>query len=148
MAKQEATSSKTDQESSREITFIDLFSGCGGFSLGLEQAGLVCRAAVDSNDSAIETFAKNHPHVPHVLSRDLTQFKPKDLDAFLKQEKIDVVVGGPPCQGFSRARQADGANHGERLIDDPRRQGSRWSRPTRIPCLTSGVPAWSAGRCS
>jgi len=34
---------------------------------------------------------------------------------------VDVVVGGPPCQGFSQVRQRDGANHGPRLIDDPRR---------------------------
>lgn len=110
-----------NKNNSAGITFIDLFSGCGGFSLGLEKAGLKCRAAIDFDESATKTFQKNHPHVPHVLWRDLTKFGPKGLDAFLNQERIDLVVGGPPCQGFSKARQADGANHGERLIDDPRR---------------------------
>lgn len=103
------------------LNFIDLFSGCGGFSLGLEWAGLVCRAAVDFNAPAIETFQVNHPHVSPILVRDLTAFGPKDLDKLIGPERIDLVVGGPPCQGFSKARQVDGANHGERLVEDPRR---------------------------
>ena len=109
-------------DSSTPLSFIDLFSGCGGFSLGLEAAGLICRAAVDFNAPAIETFRANHPHVPHVLVRDLTAFSPKDLDKLLGgADRIDVVIGGPPCQGFSRARMVDGANHGDRLVHDPRR---------------------------
>ena len=103
------------------LSFIDLFSGCGGFSLGLESAGLKCLAAIDFNASAIETFRQNHPHVPHALVKDLTKFCPKDLDKLLGSQKVDVVVGGPPCQGFSKARQVDGANHGGRLVPDSRR---------------------------
>ena len=104
------------------LSFIDLFSGCGGFSLGLGWAGMACRAAVDFNEAAIETFRANHPAVPHALTRDLTKFGPKDLDKLLGGERIDVVVGGPPCQGFSKARQVDGANHGGRLVHDSRRE--------------------------
>ena len=104
------------------MTFIDLFSGCGGFSLGLEWAGFSCRAAVDSNASAVQTFKLNHAHVPHVLVRDLKKFGPRDLDKLLGSERIDLVIGGPPCQGFSKARKADGSNHGERLVHDPRRE--------------------------
>jgi len=110
-----------EQKVTGRLTFIDLFSGCGGFSLGMELAGLDCRAAVDFDESATETFRVNHPHVPHVLCRDLTKFGPRDLDRHLKGERIDIVVGGPPCQGFSKARQVDGANHGGRLIHDSRR---------------------------
>lgn len=80
-----------------------------------------CLAAIDSDASAIDTFARNHPAVPHALARDLTRFGPKDLEELLGSERIDVVVGGPPCQGFSMARQVDGANHGGRLVKDPRR---------------------------
>lgn len=103
------------------LSFLDLFSGCGGFSLGLEWAGLKCLAAIDFNESAIETFRVNHPHVPHALVKDLTKFSPKDLDKLLGSQGVDVLVGGPPCQGFSRARQVDGANHGGRLVQDSRR---------------------------
>lgn len=103
-------------------TFIDLFSGCGGFSLGLEWAGLKCLAAIDFDESAVTTFRANHPEVPHVLVKDLTKFAPKELDSLLGSQRVDLIVGGPPCQGFSRARQVDGANHGDRLVHDPRRE--------------------------
>lgn len=103
------------------FNFLDLFSGCGGFSVGVESVGWNCKAAIDFNDEAIETFKANHPHVQLALSRDLTKFHPEDLDKLMGDERIDLIIGGPPCQGFSKARQVDGANHGERLVDDPRR---------------------------
>jgi len=100
-------------------TFIDLFSGCGGLSLGLGWAGLRCLAAVDRNQSAIETFRANHPANAKAIVADLTKFRPKDLDKMLEGGgRVDIIVGGPPCQGFSKARQVDGANHGERLVSD------------------------------
>lgn len=103
------------------LTYLDLFSGCGGFSVGLEWAGLRCLAAVDFNGPAIETFKANHPDVAHALVKDLTKFRPEQLDELIASKRVDLIVGGPPCQGFSKARQVDGANHGERLVDDPRR---------------------------
>jgi DNA (cytosine-5)-methyltransferase 1 len=107
---------------SEPLTFIDLFSGCGGFSLGLEWAGLRCLAAIDFNGSAINTLKRNHPEVPVALVEDLTKFSPKELDKVLGSSPVDVIVGGPPCQGFSKARQVGGSNHGQRLIYDPRRE--------------------------
>lgn len=104
------------------LTFIDLFSGCGGFSLGLQWSGLRCLAAIDFNESAIETFKRNHPEVPVALVKDLTKFAPKELDKALGSTPVDVIVGGPPCQGFSKARQVGGSNSGERLVYDPRRE--------------------------
>ena len=111
----------TTHPSERQLTYLDLFSGCGGFSLGLEWAELKCLAAIDFNDAAIETFRANHPDVRHALVRDLTIFDPQQLDALIAPERVDLIVGGPPCQGFSKARQVDGANHGERLVHDARR---------------------------
>jgi DNA (cytosine-5)-methyltransferase 1 len=113
--------SKTLQLDGRKLTYLDLFSGCGGFSLGLQWAGLKALAAIDFNESAIETFKANHPEVAHALVRDLTKFSPLQLDTLISPERVDLIVGGPPCQGFSKARQVDGANHGERLVHDPRR---------------------------
>jgi DNA (cytosine-5)-methyltransferase 1 len=107
--------------SDKKFTYIDLFSGCGGFSLGLEWAGLECLAALDFDESAIETFRRNHPNVAHALVRDLTKFRPESLDSLIAPQRVDLIVGGPPCQGFSKARQVDGANHGDRLVQDPRR---------------------------
>ncbi|MEZ5387419.1 MAG: DNA cytosine methyltransferase [Prosthecobacter sp.] len=102
-------------------TFIDLFCGCGGFSLGMVRAEFRCLAAVDSNKEAIQVFKANFPDVPHALERDLTVFMPTHLESIIRTKQVDVIVGGPPCQGFSQARQVDGANHGPRLVEDSRR---------------------------
>jgi DNA (cytosine-5)-methyltransferase 1 len=111
-------------------TFIDLFCGCGGFSLGMLRAGFDCLAAIDFNPQAVATLKtnladKSHPNfasVRHALQRDLTIFQPTELAKLIGTTQLDVIVGGPPCQGFSTARQRDGSNHGtERLKEDPRR---------------------------
>ena len=111
-------------------TFIDLFSGCGGFTLGMMRAGFKCLAAVDINRHAIETLRSNLqsisptgiPPVGFALQADLNELTPSKLAAVIATTNVDVIVGGPPCQGFSTARQRDGSNHGiERLKEDPRR---------------------------
>lgn len=58
------------------FTFIDLFCGCGGFSLGLQKAGLSGLAAIDFNREAVEVFQKNLSQIPHVLEADLTKLGP------------------------------------------------------------------------
>jgi DNA (cytosine-5)-methyltransferase 1 len=103
------------------LKFIDLFAGCGGFSLGMIRAGFECVAAIDSNTEAVRVFRRNFPNVAHILQEDLTEFSPQDLARVTGVSEIDVVVGGPPCQGFSTVRQRDGANSGPRMVEDPRR---------------------------
>jgi DNA (cytosine-5)-methyltransferase 1 len=102
-------------------TCIDLFCGCGGFSLGMQPAGVAVVSAIDASPTATEVFNRNFPTVPFVLCEDLTAFSPERLAGLLGCDRVDVIVGGPPCQGFSIARQVDGANHGQRLKHDPRR---------------------------
>lgn len=102
-------------------SFIDLFSGCGGFTLGMLRAGFKCLAAVDFEPHAVDTLRNNLPGIAHVLQRDLTIFEPEKLGEIIGTTQVDVVVGGPPCQGFSAARKRDGTNHGARLKEDPRR---------------------------
>lgn len=102
-------------------TFIDLFCGCGGFTLGMMRAGLDCLAAIDSDEFASSTLRNNLPEIRNVLQKDLTKYRPADLEKLIGRKAVDVIVGGPPCQGFSIARSADGANHGKRLKKDPRR---------------------------
>lgn len=105
----------------KKPVFIDLFCGCGGFSLGLERAGFRGLAAIDFNKEALHIFRANFHKIPHALERDLTEFSPTQLEELIGVSEVDLIVGGPPCQGFSTARQVDGANHGARLKDDPRR---------------------------
>lgn len=110
-------------------TFIDLFSGCGGFTLGMLRAGFNCLGTIDNNAQAVATLRRNLvdrdlsgcSRVGVALERDLTEYTPADFSMETGIRSVDVIVGGPPCQGFSTARQADGANHGRRLKDDPRR---------------------------
>jgi DNA (cytosine-5)-methyltransferase 1 len=104
-----------------DVTFLDLFSGCGGFSLGLKKAGFKELASIDSNPEAVIVFRANFPDVPHILEEDLTRYQPRRLAKLIGTDHVDLIVGGPPCQGFSTVRQADGANSGERLVEDDRR---------------------------
>ena len=81
---------------------VDLFSGAGGLSLGLHDAGWTVAAAVDNDPKALQTHRHNFPGL--ALAHDLAD--PDDRQAFLDlvgQTEIDLVAGGPPCQPFSRA---------------------------------------------
>lgn len=88
----------------------------------MERAGFQCVAAIDFNPEAVTTFRANFPEVRHALELDLTKFPAADLAKLIGTNRVDVIAGGPPCQGFSTARQRDGANHGaRRLVEDSRR---------------------------
>jgi DNA (cytosine-5)-methyltransferase 1 len=103
------------------LNFLDLFCGCGGFTLGMLRAGFHCLAAIDNDEIAIEVLRRNLPQVNLALAKDLTRFGPEHLAEHIGSSPVHVIVGGPPCQGFSTARQVDGSNHGRRLKQDPRR---------------------------
>ncbi len=87
----------------------------------MQRAGFRCVAAIDSNHEAIDVFGANFRSVAHALQKDLRKFGPAELEALIGSLTIDVIVGGPPCQGFSTARQVDWANHGSRVKRDKRR---------------------------
>ena len=105
-----------------QLKFLDLFCGCGGFSLGMEKAGLQCLAAIDHNPHAIKIFKHNFPQVPIIMQADLTSYDPQDLAETLTTPEVDLIIGGPPCQGFSIARRVGGSNSGKNLVPDARRQ--------------------------
>lgn len=91
---------------------VDLFCGAGGLSKGFEWAGISVVAANDNFVAACETYKQNNPHTV-MVEGDITLKDTKEkLFNVIKNKKIDIIVGGPPCQGFSNA--------GKRLIDDPR----------------------------
>lgn len=92
-----------------KLKVIDLFSGCGGFSYGFESAGFHVVLGVDNDKAALETFRSNHQN-SKILLADLHQDKAiDDIIEEVKGHKIDVIIAGPPCQGFSLtgARQKD-----------------------------------------
>lgn len=83
--------------------FIDLFAGAGGMSLGFEMAGFKAVSAVELVDIAAETHRVNFPECD-VHCGDIAEYSPKK---YAKSKKVRVVVGGPPCQGFSVAGKRD-----------------------------------------
>jgi DNA (cytosine-5)-methyltransferase 1 len=98
----------------RQFTTIDLFCGAGGITEGFRRAGFTCLYANDINHWAIETFRANH-------NRTKADNRPIELvdaaalrrELNLERGQLDVIVGGPPCQGFS-------INAPERFLEDPR----------------------------
>lgn len=92
---------------------LDLFCGCGGFSKGFEQAGFNVCFGTDIWEDALVTYRHNFPNAA-VLHEDISKVSGSKIlqMARLKVEDVDVIIGGPPCQGFSVS--------GKRMIDDER----------------------------
>ncbi len=91
--------------------FLDLFCGIGGLSLGLQQAGLSPVGGVDVWGEALATFRRNHPGVK-TLEADITRLTQALVEAEFGAAAgdIDLVVGGPPCQGFSTVGKRDASD--------------------------------------
>lgn len=98
----------------KKLKYIDLFSGAGGFSLGFDNKGFQNVFSIDIESSFCETYNYNFPdhNLIHKDICDVTDFELKYLKEY---NEIDVVIGGPPCQGFSIA-----GNIGRKFIEDPR----------------------------
>ena len=87
-------------------TFIDLFAGAGGMSCGLEMAGMKCLLGIDQDKVAMQTFQTNHQDT-RTITEDLSNISVEKIKKSLVDgdQKIDVICGGPPCQGFSTIGQ-------------------------------------------
>lgn len=95
----------------KRYNVIDLFCGCGGFSLGFENAGFDVLLGIDNWNDALKTFQHNHKK-SKILLADLSMLEPSETIDLLGDKSVDIVIGGPPCQGFSIA--------GKRIVDDSR----------------------------
>ena len=101
------------------LNCVDLFSGAGGFSLAAQLAGLRVRLAVENDKHALSTYRNNlckGPRAPTLLDEDITEINASKAyrDAFPDGEQCDLMLGGPPCQGFSTHRINDAG------VDDDR----------------------------
>lgn len=81
---------------------VDLFCGVGGFSLGFQQAGFDIKLGVDDHQTTLDTYSENFTDTT-VANLDLSKVDSQNLlsDVNMTTADIDVVIGGPPCQGFS-----------------------------------------------
>ncbi len=96
---------------------IDLFCGCGGLTVGLKRAGFKVIGAIEIDPITIKTYKANHPEVK-TWSKDIGKITDSAVKRRLKlcKGKLDLLVGCPPCQGFSTLRTLNGS----RKIDDER----------------------------
>lgn len=105
------------------FTAIDLFSGCGGLTQGLKDAGYRVKGAVEIDAKARKTFSMNHADVP-LVGTDICQLSAETLmrEAGVAHGELDLLAGCPPCQGFSTLRSKNGRNSvtddRNNLIDD------------------------------
>lgn len=91
-------------------TYVDLFSGCGGFSLGAELSGFKNLLSVDIDSTLQSSYLENFPNSKPIIA-DVANFN--SWKNRLDGDRPDLIIGGPPCQGFSRI--------GKGNLDDPRR---------------------------
>lgn len=102
-----------EREFNSRPTVVDLFSGAGGLTLGFQAAGFDVVLASDISEACARTHTRNMPEVPF-LHADVSRISGDDIlrRCGLRRGELDVLVGGPPCQGFSIL--------GQRMLDDPR----------------------------
>ncbi len=95
-----------------KLNVVDLFCGAGGISEGFREAGYNIVLGIDKDKKSVKTFDKNFD--AKTLCRDIREIEPRELSDIIDSEEVGVVVGGPPCKGFSHARAS------RRDPDDPR----------------------------
>lgn len=99
-------------------TIIDLFAGAGGLTTGFHLAGFKSLCAIEQNSKALATYKYNYP-ATQIIHQDIRMVNPTELriSLGLKREELTALIGGPPCQGFSRNIPAE-----YRYLKDPRNQ--------------------------
>ena len=102
-------------------TAIDIFSGAGGLHIGFEKAGFDIKLCID-NDSMVErTHKRNFPNIP-MINRDIRTVPTNEIKSYLNGGSVDIVIGGPPCQGFSTIGKRVSSNPEKRAKHDPRNE--------------------------
>lgn len=116
-ARSARTGGRPDTEATR--TAIDLFSGCGGLSLGLKRAGFRVLAAIDNDPQACSTYKLNHQDVL-LIEKDIGRTRPTYLRRRLglRPGQLDLLAGCPPCQGFSSLRTLNGKRRLQEPMND------------------------------
>ncbi len=107
--------------SNKVITAIDLFSGAGGLHIGFERAGFDIKLCID-NDALVEkTHKRNFPHIP-MINQDIRTVSIDTIKSYLPDGTVDIIIGGPPCQGFSTIGKRVSSDPEKRSKQDPRNE--------------------------
>lgn len=94
----------TNARSESRPALVDLFCGCGGFSVGFEAAGFESALGLDIHGPSLDTYAHNHPHTTTICG-DIREVPDGILTGSIGSRKVDVLTAGVPCQGFSRSNR-------------------------------------------
>ena len=86
----------------KDLSYIDLFSGAGGISLGFDRKGFCNVFSVDIEPSFCETYKLNFPK-HNLIQKNICDLSDKEISQLVEKKEIDVIVGGPPCQEIGRA---------------------------------------------
>jgi DNA (cytosine-5)-methyltransferase 1 len=109
-------SSAADEQAGYNV--IDLFSGAGGFHIGFESVGCTITLCIDNNVIVEKTHKRNFSHIPFI-NRDISLISIKEIKSYVSGI-VDIIIGGPPCQGFSTI--------GNRVSSDPNKRNKSDSR--------------------
>ena len=103
----------------RDLNVVDLFSGIGGLHMGFEKEGFNILLSSDFDERCSKTHEKNFSHIPF-LHEDVKKVRLTDIKKIVGNKKIDIVIGGPPCQGFSTIGKRASSDEEKRKKKDPR----------------------------
>ena len=106
---------------SEKLNCIDLFCGAGGLHLGFEEAGYDIKLCVDNDDLVERTHKRNFPNIP-IIKKDIRAVSADDIKAVTGNDELDVIIGGPPCQGFSTIGHRVSSNPNKRYAHDARNE--------------------------
>tara|TARA_Y100000590_G_scaffold4708_1_gene6376 strand:+ start:2115 stop:3158 length:1044 start_codon:yes stop_codon:yes gene_type:complete len=95
------------------LNVVDLFAGAGGLSYGFQMSKCKILCGIDNDKDCQETFLKNHPNSKYLV-KNIEKVSEQEIKQLIGKNSVDIIVGGPPCQGFSIS--------GKRIISDPRNQ--------------------------
>lgn len=123
---------------------VDLFCGAGGLSLGLQQAGIRLRLAVDADDRCETTYGHNFPKVPFIREK-IQKLKANDILSAVRDRDQLVLAGGPPCQLFSRLNRR-GANITDEIVSYTnliKKVRPRFVVLENVPQIQKRMEAWN-----
>jgi len=98
----------------KNITYVDLFSGVGGMTLGFEREGFENIFSIDFDETINKTYKQNFPKNT-LIEKGIKNLTKKEMLNLTNGKEVDIIIGGPPCQGFSIAGKI-----GRNFVDDPR----------------------------
>lgn len=101
----------------KRLNVLDLFCGAGGLSEGFKQAGYNIVLGIDNDKDALETFRLNHTETETIFG-DISNITKRDIEEKIGKVEIDIIIGGPPCQGFSMAGRRDPGDSRNTLIEN------------------------------